>query len=68
MKLTYDNVGKTEEPKPVKTLPISNNPTVLCPFTKHYTSVERCKGCNNFAHEPSNFKLPLTVVKCKWPY
>ena len=57
-------VAKTKNKPPIKTLTIINKPAVLCPFTKLYATLDRCKQCNNYI----GFVNKDKSIECKWPY
>jgi len=63
-KLSYSNVGKQEKKSPCKTLTVVSKPSVLCPFTKGYATVDRCRMCSNYA----GFVRKGAAIVCRNPY
>jgi hypothetical protein len=62
---TVDDYVKIGVDKPpVKILDVVIKPSVVCPFTKLYTTLDRCRQCNNYG----GFTDKGMKIKCKWPY
>jgi hypothetical protein len=62
--LNYTNVGKVKDQPPVKTLVVFSKPAVLCPFTKYYATLDRCRKCSSYG----GFIQKGVKIICKWPY
>jgi hypothetical protein len=57
-----DEGHENETGTPLKCLTMIDKPSVLCPFTGSYATIDRCKKCNNFKG------IDEDKLICKWPY